>query len=457
VAALLVLALLGLGITLFGRRLVARVAFVTTAPWWLAGVALGIDLAWSGEPAERWSAAVLVAVAAAGLLAARLRQPVAPFLGSPLLVPAVSGLVIGTAVAGALSLPGPVALPLAGYAGILLVSVADAYLSGWARGLLRPVTLTAGVTVSVLAVGQLLAAERWTALGLLCLLAALPLVLVAVRRPEERPETTPAAIGCLAAAVLFALAAGRSSGSGAAVVLTGLYAASLATAALLQPSSRRPTLAVGAACATAAVVLLVALGARSQLAGQLAIQGGLTCAWAWWALSPAPPAGSGTGPAPGRTAWRLGAAQLVLAAWTTAGVLELRVLEAYTLPAAVGLLVAAGPRLTLGPSWPTWGPGLLLAAVPSTAAAVLAPGALRPVLVIVAAAAVMSAGARWGVRAPLLVGAGTAVAVGLGLAALELPLPALGAMAVGLALLLLGASRERRPVAGFGVRLADLR
>jgi uncharacterized membrane protein HdeD (DUF308 family) len=64
---------------------------------------------------------------------------------------------------------------------------------------------------------------------------------------------------------------------------------------------------------------------------------------------------------------------------------------------------------------------------------------------------------RAGVRAPLLVGAGAALAVALGLTARALPWPVGTALVVGGVLLAVGMLRERRPVAGFGARLADLR
>jgi hypothetical protein len=133
------------------------------------------------------------------------------------------------------------------------------------------------------------------------------------------------------------------------------------------------------------------------------------------------------------------------------------VVEAYTLPAALGLLLAAGPRLAGGPSWPAWGPGLLVAAVPSVVWAVVTPGSTRPVLVLLVAAAVMGAAAWRAVRAPLLVAAWTIVALALGLAVRALPLPVSGALAVGVVLLAVGARRERYPVAGFDARLADMR
>jgi hypothetical protein len=136
---------------------------------------------------------------------------------------------------------------------------------------------------------------------------------------------------------------------------------------------------------------------------------------------------------------------------------EASVLEAWTLPAAAGLLLAAGPRLLHGPSWPAWGPGLVVASAPSTVAAVLQPGALRPVLVLAAAAAAMALGGRKAVRAPLVTGAVTAVTLAVGLAVAALPRPLASALVVGVVLLAVGARRELRPVAGFGARLSDLR
>ncbi|SFP46337.1 hypothetical protein SAMN05660464_3181 [Geodermatophilus dictyosporus] len=95
--------------------------------------------------------------------------------------------------------------------------------------------------------------------------------------------------------------------------------------------------------------------------------------------------------------------------------------------------------------------------MPSTVAAVVQPGALRPVLVLVVAAVVMALAGRAALRAPLVTAAATAVALGVGLAAAELPLPVAGVLVVGGALLALGALRESRPVAGFGARLSEMR
>jgi hypothetical protein len=141
-------------------------------------------------------------------------------------------------------------------------------------------------------------------------------------------------------------------------------------------------------------------------------------------------------------AWRAGAAQLVLAAWVLAALTDGVVPEAYSLPAALGLLMAAGPRLASGRSAPIWGPGLWVAAAPSVAWAVLAPGSSRPLLVFVVAAAVMALGAWRSVRAPVVAGAATAVTLAVGLLAVQLPLAVGSGLVVGVGLLAVGAWRE---------------
>ena len=57
----------------------------------------------------------------------------------------VAGVVAGAAVTGAFSSLGPLSTSLTGYAGVLLVNFAAAYLAGWRRGLFLPVALAAGM------------------------------------------------------------------------------------------------------------------------------------------------------------------------------------------------------------------------------------------------------------------------------------------------------------------------
>ena len=449
--AMLTVALIGLGVALGARRLVARVALVTSAPWWVAGVVGAVGTAWTADAGARWTSAALTVAAALELVAARLDRALEPLLGPPTAVPVLAGAVSGAALGGALAAPGTGAELLAGYTGVLLAAAAATLLTGWERGLFLPAALAAGGTLVVLSVGRLVAGSRWLELVLLLLLTALPCVLVAALRRDDRPVAAPAAVGCLAGAALVAAASGLVGVGVAAGSLGLLYAGSLVAGLVLDPQTRRDTVVTGAVCAVLAVVLLVVARDRGQMAVQLAAQGLATCAWGWhvWHTRDG---GSEASPA-----WRAGAAQLVVAAWTAAALASWSVVEAYTLPAALGLLLAAGPRLADGPSWPAWGPGLVVAAVPSVGWAVVAPGSARPVLVLLVAAAVMGASAWRAVRAPLLVAAWTAVALALGLAVAALPLPVTGALVVGVVLLAVGARRERHPVAGFDARLAEMR
>jgi hypothetical protein len=220
----------------------------------------------------------------------------------------------------------------------------------------------------------------------------------------------------------------------------------------LDASSRRGTARAAALCALAAAVLLRVEDERTTLAVLLAVQSAFTLSWAWRTHVPGRPLDSTSS-----TAWRGGALQLVAACWFFAAAADLTAVEWYSLPAAVGLLIAAGPRLVDGPSWPAWGPGLLVAAVPSAVLSVTTSDGTRAGVVLLASAAVLVAGARTGVRAPLAVGAGTALFLALGFTVRALPWPLATALVVGCALLALGMRRERRPVAGFGARLADLR
>ncbi|WP_091939303.1 SCO7613 C-terminal domain-containing membrane protein [Trujillonella endophytica] len=446
--AVLAVALAGLVVVLGARRVLARIALLTTAPWWIAGVAAGIGAAWTDVGSAAMAAAGLTVAAAAGLLVARLEPHIGPLLGPPRAAPVLAGLVSGGALAGALS-AGPGAEVVAGYAGVLLAAAAAAVLDGWRRGLLLPAALAAGTTLLACALVQLTGTAAWRELAVLLLLTALPAVAVAHRRHEDRPAAVPTAVGCLAAAVLLAVPAGLLAAPPAAGLLTALYVAALAVGARLAPGTRRPAVAAGAAAAAAALALLVAAGTGGQLAAALAVQGAAT--WGWAVVLGQRDAGEA---APARV---VGVIMLVLAAWTAAAAAGGAALEAYTLPAAAGLLLAAGPELTRGASWPAWGPGLLVAAVPSVLLSVVQPGVGRPLLVLVLAAAAMVGGSAAGVRTPLLVGAGAAVALAAGLAVTSLPLPLAGALLAGVALLVLGARRELRPVGGFAARLADMR
>ncbi|MGY1821680.1 SCO7613 C-terminal domain-containing membrane protein [Geodermatophilus sp. SYSU D00079] len=528
-------ALAGLATAGAARPLLARTALLVALPWWVAGVGGAVASAWTGAGPARWLPVALTVAAAAALLAASQRRE----LGAPLrptsTVAALCGIAVGAAVGAALHSPGPVAVPLAGYLGVTLASVAAALLTGAARRVLLPAAVGAGATLVVLCLVQLLADARWTALSWLLAVTAAASLLTAALRRDERPRALPAAVVCGGLAALCTIPDGGLGGPrGAAVVLTGLYLVALAGGLGLETRTRRPTVAAAAACAVGAAALLVVLRLRGQLALHLAVQGAGTYLWAWllwrrarsrrarwsrrraaagpgpteeatagpgWAarlghtLLPAaravrqgvrvsrdgmrrvrrsvqeaigvPPApvperprrvGQPAEPAPPAPveepvdeetaapevspAWRAGAAQLVLAAWVLAALAGGVVPEAYSLPAALGLLMAAGPRLASGRSAPTWGPGLWVAAAPSVAWAVGAPGSTRPLLVFVVAGAVMALGAWRSVRAPVVAGAATAVTLALGLLAVQLPLAVGSGLVVGVSLLAVGTWRE---------------
>lgn len=449
-ATALGVAIVGLVVALGARPLVARLVLLTSAPWWVVGVLLGWHAAWADAGAQRWLSAALMVGAAAGLLVARLREPLDVLLGPPRGVPVAAGLVAGVAVTGAFSSLGVVGITLTGYAGVLTANTAAGLLAGWRRGLLLPVALAAGGAAALLCIAQLVADRQWLALAVLLLLTALPTVLVAALRREDRPVAAPTVVLCLAGAVLLALPDRLLGIETAAGLLTGLFAVSVGIGSFLDRNSRRGAAGAAVACATAAVALLVVAGDRPLLAVHLAVHGALTLGWAVRAR----PGQAETSPG---TAWRIGSAQLVVAAWLAAGAAGLPALEWYSLPAAAGLLLAQSPRLGSGPSWPAWGPGLLVAAAPSTTLAVVVPDGDRAMWALAAAAAAMVLGARTGTRAPLVIGTSTALLLVLGFTARTLPGPVAAALVVGTVLLAVGVLRERRPVAGFGVRLADLR
>ncbi|WP_167761857.1 hypothetical protein [Blastococcus sp. CT_GayMR19] len=450
-ATCLAVALVGLGIALSGRPLVARVALLTAAPWWLVGVFRGSTSAWTASGAERWLAAGLMIAAAFGLLVARLREELDPLLGPPRVVPVVAGLVAGAATAGAFSSLGALATTLTGYAGVLLATLSAAYLTGWRRGLLLPVALTAGIVMTLLCVVQLVAAERWSQLCLLLLLTALPTVVVAVRHPEDQPVAVPTAVGCLAGAILLALPDGLLTPVAAAMWLTALYGAAMAVGSRLDPPSRLATARAAAVCAVAAAVLLRAQGEQGPLAAVLLALGAFTLLWAWRTRRRPRAAGLPS------VAWRVGAGQLVLGLWVAGAALDITQVEWYSLTAAVGLLIAAGPKLLRGASGPAWGPGLLTAAVPSALIAVVRPDAGRAVGVILVAALAMVIASRTGVRAPLVIGAATELWIAFGFTVRALPWPLATALVVGALLAAQGMRRERRPVPFYGTRLAALR
>lgn len=456
---LLAVSLAGLGLALFARTPVARTVLVTTVPWWVSGVVLGSVEAWNGTTAERWTAAALMTGAAGGLLLTRRREELQPLLGPRLGLPVLAGIVAGAGLIGAADGTDVVAVAFAGFLGVVVASVADATLDGHRRERFLPVARSLGYTVGLLALGRLLALQEWDELSALLLAIAVPAAFAAWRSPDDRPLLVPVTVVYVAAGVLVAVPAQWWPPPVAAVLLTAVYAAALLVGAAFRADVRRGTTVTAALCSLATVALLVADDQRPLLAVLLAVQSAATLSWAWRTTPPRTTSDDESAEQAeiGTVAWRIGAAQLVLAAWIGVGHGQWTAVEAWTLPLALGLVVGAGRRLVDGPSWRAWGPALLVLFVPTTAIAVVEPHAVRSVVVLVLAVPAMVVGAWRGRRAPLLVGASSALAVALGLVARALPWPVAVALVAGAVLLWWGAVRERDPIGGFGRRLAELR
>jgi hypothetical protein len=149
-----------------------------------------------------------------------------------------------------------------------------------------------------------------------------------------------------------------------------------------------------------------------------------------------------------RVAW-LGSGLLVLASWVRLSSLDVDVVEAYTLPGSLALLVAGLVWMRRNPgasSWRGLATGLTLGLGPSLVVALQEPTSVRALLVGLAGVALVFVGVRlrWG--APLVVGG-----VAVGLLALVNIAPFAAAVprwvlfgTAGVALLVLGVTWERR-------------
>jgi hypothetical protein len=161
---------------------------------------------------------------------------------------------------------------------------------------------------------------------------------------------------------------------------------------------------------------------------------------------------------PGRRAAVVGAALSTLVlVWQRLGVAGVSTAEAFTLPAAAFLAAVGAWGQRRSPdesSWSTWAPALVVGLGPSVLLSLGDPGLLRPVLTVIAAAAVMLAGAQLRRQAPLTLGAAALVILGieqLGPVVQQLPRWVTFA-AVGMVLLVVGASYERRRAQLDGLR-----
>ncbi|HEX7134785.1 MAG TPA: hypothetical protein VF228_19580 [Iamia sp.] len=342
---------------------------------------------------------------------------------------AVSGLVVVPVATGL-----TVAVTVAGL-GLVVVAVAAVV-----RVRPRDPELLVGAVATVLvgtavAIGSAPWTVGWTVL--VGLVVAGLAVEVVGRRSPDAPAWVGTAVGVVLGGV--ALDAWMLGADG----IDGLLAVAVAAAAL------SPAAAVlerrGADTAADVVDALVGIALVSTPLVAPAVTGSVFSLSPFLAVVGVTAAGTALRPRR-RPAWLVATACAVLLAWLQAGRAEVDLVEAYSLPLAVwALLVGAVVGRRLG-SWERFGVGLIAAAGPTTALALVDPDPVRTAAVVAVGAAVAIWGASARLQAPLAIGAG---AVGilavrhLGPVSVELPRYVTFAVA-GLVLLAVGATFEQR-------------
>ncbi|WP_245161179.1 DUF2157 domain-containing protein [Blastococcus sp. CT_GayMR16] len=408
-----------------GLRPVARVLAVAAT---VLGVLGGLVVAAGSDAVDSWTATGVLAVGGTAALALD-RRGRAPGLAG--VVPGTVGAVVGLALAASLrtvGYPGPwiaVGLGLA----LLTAAVLLASRTAVAAGLVASGLALVGAHAALMAED-----ERFGALALVALLVVVPATLAALRLPRLRRQATAAALLAPWAAILLARADDVLPATVAGLLLALLAALAFAVATL-----RAARLEEWVAAAVGAVSGLTAglVSGGVQAWGQVAVQLGIAGV----------AAGSYAIVAHRRWVGIVAVADLVVASWIAVGGAGVETPEAYTGPAAVGLLLIAIPALRSGAtSWAAEGAAVGVALVPSALVVIADPTALRLVLVLVAATVLTVAGTFLHRQAPFVVGAGVLVVVAVGRLAPYAPLlprwVTLGA--AGLLLLVVGATYERR-------------
>jgi hypothetical protein len=382
-------------------------------------------------PVPSWTATGLLIAAGATALLLRRDPRLAGSLPPAVPLAGLGSAVSAAAVAGSLDALGPAGAVVAGALGLglltgaVLVAGVPAALAGTTAG---------GTVLSLIGGLLLLEAERPVPLSLLLLATAVPAALAAFRLPWSRPPAVGAALAAPVLAVLVADEGGvlEPTAAGLLLALTGALAFGLAATRAGRPEE--PVAAVAGAVAGAlAAMTTSSAGAWGQVAVQLTVVGAAAGAYGLVAGR--------------RPVVALAVADGVAASWIAVGGAGIETVEAYTLPAALGLLLVALPGLRAGArSWAGEGPAVGVALLPSALAAVADPSAPRLVLVVVAAAGATVLGAFAHRQSPFVLGAASLVWVALGRLAPYAPLLprwiSLGT--VGLALLVVGATYERR-------------
>ena len=261
-----------------------------------------------------------------------------------------------------------------------------------------------------------------------------PAALAAVRVPVLRSQATGTALLAPLVAILCAYADEVFSAPVAGLLLAVLGAVAFGLATLRSGRPEEWVCAAGGALAGAMAGLVTGtVGAWGQVAIQLAVVGVAAGCYAVVAGR--------------RPVAVLAVTDLVLASWIAVGGAGIETPEAYTLPAAVGLLLIALPNLRAGAaSWAAEGAAVGVALVPSALVVVMEPTSLRLVLVVAAATAATVAGTLLHRQAPFVLGAATLLLVVVGRLAPYTPLVpwwvTLGA--AGILFFFVGGTYERR-------------
>jgi hypothetical protein len=410
------------------RRLLAPVATVLAWVLGAAGVLGGLGLAAAPDAVESWMATGLLTAAGAGALVLARWTLAARF---PAVVPGAIGVVVGLALAGSLRTVGDPGSWIAAGLGLsaLSIGVLIARRTAPAAGL-----VAAGAALTLVPAALLADEQRLGELALVTLAATVPAGLAAVRLPVLRPPATAAALLAPVVAVLLARADAALTPPVAGLLIALLAAAAFAVATLRAGLPEEWTAAAsGAAAGLAAGAMSGAAGAWGQLAIQLGVVGAAAGAYAVVASR--------------HWVGTAAVGDLVIASWIAVGGAGVETPEAYTLPAAAGLLLIALPHLRgATPSWAAEGAAVGVALVPSALVAVATPTALRLTLVVAAAAALAVAGTVLHRQAPFVIGAGALLLIAIGRLGPYAPLLPrwLTLGAAGLLLLVVGATYERR-------------
>ena len=413
------------------RRGLVPLARVLAGAVGAAGAVGGIAVAIEGPVADSWVATAILLVAGVGaVVLTRLPRP-SGLLPSPVAVTAVAAGIAGVALAGSLDLTADVGATVAASGGLVLLTLAVLA----ARLPVPAAALTAGgAALAFMGATFLSEARDLRVLSLVTLGATVPAALAALRLPALRLPATGAALLAPGMSILVARADGLLPATLAGLLLAILAAVAFALAVLRRGHREEWVCAAGGSVWGLSAGLTSAdVAAWGQVAIQLGIAGVAAGCYAIAA----------------RRRWVAAAAvaDLVIASWIAVGGAGIETPEAYTLPAALGLLIMAVPAWRSGAaSWAAEGPAVGVALVPSALVVVADPTAPRLALVVAAAAAITVIGTLTHRQAPFVLGAGTLLFVAIGRLGPYAPLLPrwLTLGTAGLLLLVLGATYERR-------------